>query len=496
MRREIPAIVAVVAGPWLAGVGGGVLFSSQVTQPSAATVRVSASRIIDQDFANASAEGAFKVIRGGGWVARGYRYSLAHPTSQPIGVGNANIVVLQRVMSGGWKLSVRIAARGARSGRVGFSVIFGFRSADSYFYVNLSDKAMTGTNGIFQVAGRRRRELARFVGRAPLVAPGRDYNVSVIESGTTASVQDGRVLLATVQDQSLGRPGRLGLGSQGSQLWARRLEVWALSPRIRATPSPSGSGTEIPLSPSPSPAPPTPSTPTPTPESAPPPPASGDLATFFGRDFSPSAAFCTFQDQFVSMSAGDLTVTYPAGSTAPSMGPPYGGAQICEPFASGPQTSATLTYQIRFPVGFQFVKGGKLPGVYGGVEPFSGGGHNPNGWSMRLMWQAGGAGEIYAYISGVNGYGLDLGRGDFTWPADGLWHTVSLKVVVNSPGQSNGEAVLSLDGRVVVDATGLAVTDTATPISGLFFSTFYGGHDPSWAPTANMQLAFAEFSAN
>ena len=65
MRREIPAIVAVVAGPWLAGVGGGVLFSSQVTQPSAATVRVSASRIIDEDFANASAERAFKVIRGG-----------------------------------------------------------------------------------------------------------------------------------------------------------------------------------------------------------------------------------------------------------------------------------------------------------------------------------------------------------------------------------------------------------------------------------------------
>ncbi|MGH7692475.1 MAG: polysaccharide lyase [Candidatus Dormibacteria bacterium] len=234
----------------------------------------------------------------------------------------------------------------------------------------------------------------------------------------------------------------------------------------------------------------------PTPDASITPSGVSTLPTFFGADFNSSSRFCTFDDQVVAVAPNLLTAIYPAGSTAPSMGPPYGGAQICEPFSSGPRTSATLSYEVRFPVGFEFVKGGKLPGLYGGVEPFSGGGHNASGWSARLMWREGGAGEIYAYIAGVSGYGLDLGRGDFTWPADGHWHTVSLHVALNTPGQSNGEAVLSLDGRVVVDATGLEISTSGVPVGGLFFSTFYGGHDPSWAPSARMHIGFRDFTAS
>lgn len=220
------------------------------------------------------------------------------------------------------------------------------------------------------------------------------------------------------------------------------------------------------------------------------------LPAFFGSDFDSGSSFCTFHDQVVSVSADLLTVIYPAGSTAPSMGAPYGGAQICEPFTSGPRTSATLTYKVRFPSSFQFVKGGKLPGLYGGVEPFSGGGHNAKGWSARLMWRPGGAGEIYAYFAGTTGYGLQIGLGSFYWPANGQWQTVSLQIVLNSPGQSNGQAVLSINGHVVIDAGSLDITTTATPIDGLFFSSFYGGHDPSWAPSAQTSLQFADFSAS
>ncbi|MGA8207280.1 MAG: polysaccharide lyase [Candidatus Dormiibacterota bacterium] len=222
----------------------------------------------------------------------------------------------------------------------------------------------------------------------------------------------------------------------------------------------------------------------------------GALPAFFGPDFDPGASFCTFHDQVVAVSQDVLTVIYPAGSTAPSMGPPYGGAQICEPFSSGPRTSATLTYRVRFPNSFQFVRGGKLPGFYGGVEPFSGGGHNAQGWSARLMWRPEGAGEIYAYFAGTTGYGLQIGLGSFYWPANGQWQTVSLHVVINSPGQSNGQAVLSINGHVVIEAGGLNITTTATPIDGLFFSSFYGGHDPTWAPSAQTSIEFADFSAS
>jgi polysaccharide lyase-like protein len=222
--------------------------------------------------------------------------------------------------------------------------------------------------------------------------------------------------------------------------------------------------------------------------------ANGDLASFLGPAFV-GPAFCSFAHQNAAVSGGVLTVRYPPGSSAPSAGAPYGGAQLCEGFASGPRTEAVLTYRLRFPVGFQFVKGGKLPGLYGGVEPFSGGGHNPDGWSMRLMWRTGGAGEVYGYISTTTGYGNDWGRGNFRWLADGNWHTVGERVHLNTPGHADGWVALSYDGVTVVDQGGLAITTSGTPISGVFFSTFYGGHDASWSPTVSQHLDFAGFTA-
>ncbi|MGH7749202.1 MAG: polysaccharide lyase, partial [Candidatus Dormibacteria bacterium] len=140
--------------------------------------------------------------------------------------------------------------------------------------------------------------------------------------------------------------------------------------------------------------------------------SSTDVQAFLGSDFS-GKSFCKFKHQNVSISGDTLTVSYPAGSSAPSAGKPYGGAQLCRALASGSTSDATLSYDIRFPVGFQFVQGGKLPGVYGGVEPFSGGGHNASGWSMRLMWRPNGAAEVYGYVSTSSGYGDSWGRGNF-----------------------------------------------------------------------------------
>ncbi len=221
---------------------------------------------------------------------------------------------------------------------------------------------------------------------------------------------------------------------------------------------------------------------------------SAELAGFFAPAFA-GRSFCTFGSQVATISGGVLVVDYPAGSSAPSAGAPYGGAQICIPFAGGSRSDATLSYSVRFPVGFEFVKGGKLPGLYGGAEPFSGGGHNASGWSMRLMWRAGGAAEVYGYISTTSGYGDDWGRGNFTFQADGQWHTLTEHIHLNTPGRSDGYVTLAYDGVVRIQQSALAITVNGTPIGGLFFSTFYGGHDASWAPSAPMHIDFARFSA-
>jgi hypothetical protein len=441
--------------------------------------------LIAEDFATSESGQNFELIAGGTWRASQYAYILTDPVAPAARVPNSNLVVNRTALSGNWELRVRMSASLSRSGVNGFSVILGFASVRDYLYANFSQTTLRGTNGVFEVSQRSRRKLASFTATLADLIPKRNYDIEIIKFGTIYEVVDDRVTVATFRTRSLARRGRIGFGSQGSQVTARDLEVSTVTVLDHPTHNLAGSGAS-----------PSAAAPTPSPSQTAPTTSAGGLASFFGSDFDASDAFCLFNEQVVSITGSVLTVYYPAGSTAPSMGAPFGGAQICEPFAAGPQTSATLNYAVRFPVGFQFVKGGKLPGLYGGVEPFSGGRHNGDGWSMRLMWRPAGAGEIYAYLAGTTGYGLQLGLGDFYWPADGLWHTVSLHVVVNTPGESNGVAVLSLDGKVVINSTGLDITQTATPISGLFFSSFYGGHDPSWAPTALMHLDFADFSAN
>jgi hypothetical protein len=92
-------------------------------------------------------------------------------------------------------------------------------------------------------------------------------------------------------------------------------------------------------------------------------------------------------------SAPVLQVTYPAGSYSHQTG----GAQFVNTWNGAALGSVVVTYEVAFPAGFDFVKGGKLPGVRGGpqVEGCSGG-RQPSGtdcFSTRLMWRTGGAGE-------------------------------------------------------------------------------------------------------
>ena len=88
---------------------------------------------------------------------------------------------------------------------------------------------------------------------------------------------------------------------------------------------------------------------------------------------------------------------YPAGSINPG-NKPQGGSDFYAvpgqlPFRSA--NNVTLQYSIFFPADFQWVQGGKLPGIYGGHEGCSGGNDAKSCFSTRLMWRRGGAGELY-----------------------------------------------------------------------------------------------------
>jgi hypothetical protein len=268
-------------------------------------------------------------------------------------------------------------------------------------------------------------------------------------------------------------------------------DVWCTGPGTTPTVTPTATPSAIPQPPV---------TPTASP-SAPPvssPPPSGSPSgvfpvAFFAPDFT-GPATRQFVNQFIAQYGSIVETTYPAGSSAPSSGSP-GGAQARLPMSRGPVDDATLSYQILFPAGTQFVKGGKLPGLCGG-QCWTGSNNGPGGWSTRFMWRAGGAGEVLLSDATTTGYGTDLGRGSWTFLADGQWHTLTQTIHMNTPGQPNGTIDVTYNGVHVAQFTGITFRgagDSNEHIDSLMFTTFYGGHDSTWAPTVTQHFDFATF---
>jgi hypothetical protein len=150
---------------------------------------------------------------------------------------------------------------------------------------------------------------------------------------------------------------------------------------------------------------------------------------------------------------------------------------------------------VRFQPDFDFVKGGKLPGLYGGTV--TGGQEIPdgtNGFSTRYMWRAGGEGEVYAYLPTSDEHGTSLGRGCWAF-TPGRWTAIQQRVQLNTPGETDGQVTVWQDGKQVFSRGGLEFRTTEQlRIDGLFFSTFFGGGDTSWATPVDQYADFAAFT--
>ncbi|BGP34661.1 hypothetical protein JCM10296v2_006483 [Rhodotorula toruloides] len=158
--------------------------------------------------------------------------------------------------------------------------------------------------------------------------------------------------------------------------------------------------------------------------------------------------------------------------------------------------TALLKYEVAFDSSFDFVKGGKLPGLYGSSPTAkglcTGGNHLSDCWSARLMWRAGGAGEVYAYIPTYDGfcaqadvlcdadYGTSLSRGSFKL-ARGGWTTIHQLISLSTPPLANGLLALYSNSSLSLLHTGIAYrTNPNVSITNVLFSSFFGGSDASW----------------
>ncbi|KAI6046086.1 polysaccharide lyase family 14 protein [Pisolithus marmoratus] len=192
-----------------------------------------------------------------------------------------------------------------------------------------------------------------------------------------------------------------------------------------------------------------------------------------------------------------LQITYPAGSYSGGTG----GAQWYTQWNTSDGStfnSMLLSYELAFDSNFNWVRGGKLPGLRGGPNANScSGGSQPTGndcFSTRLMWRTGGAGEVYGYMLRPNNlcsqgniicnsdYGISIDRGSFYF-ATGQWMRITMLVQMNDPPDvANGNLLLYLDDTPIISQQGLQFrSGTSVNIGGIYFSTFFGGSDNSWA---------------
>lgn len=162
-----------------------------------------------------------------------------------------------------------------------------------------------------------------------------------------------------------------------------------------------------------------------------------------------------------------------------------------------------LSYWVKFDRDFQFVKGGKLPGLAGSAGSPSG----ANEFTTRLMWREDGKLEFY-----LHGYQVDNRRGAEPYRVawDGLgrharvrpgqWHHIEIQQVLNTPGRRDGRLLGWLDGRLRINDTDNSGVrgpgQAATKLNQVYFSTFFGGSsapESQWQPTRDVHATFDEF---
>ena len=163
--------------------------------------------------------------------------------------------------------------------------------------------------------------------------------------------------------------------------------------------------------------------------------------------------------------------------------------------------TAWASYWVKFEDdegGFDFVRGGKLPGLCGNQCITGGNDANGyNGWSARIMWRPEGVATQYMYYVTNQGYGEDLVF-DKSRPVKrfipGKWHRVNTQIIMNTPGAADGVIRSWFDGELAMEENNILIRHIDTLKINLFYiSTFFGGSDLSWAPSKDTYITFDDF---
>ncbi|KAI8147591.1 hypothetical protein BJV82DRAFT_508464 [Fennellomyces sp. T-0311] len=200
----------------------------------------------------------------------------------------------------------------------------------------------------------------------------------------------------------------------------------------------------------------------------------------------------------------------PHGTAEAGDGHVTGGSEFyVTPFNNTSYKRGLIRYDVLFDKDFDWVKGGKLPGLYGGI-PMTGctGGKKANGkdcFSIRGMWREKGYGEAYVYLPQLenkkvcanpmikcnDNFGTSLARGVIEFGKN-KWSTIEIYTEMNDLGKSNGKLKMWQDGRAIIDLEdGVTYRHTKElGVTSILFSTFFGGGTKDYATPKNTYAYF------
>ncbi len=197
-----------------------------------------------------------------------------------------------------------------------------------------------------------------------------------------------------------------------------------------------------------------------------------------------------------ALGAQALAVTYPTRTYGPDKNGAVWKLNFDESY-----DAVEVRFDVMFKKGFDFVRGGKLPGLFGGEG--NTGGNKPtghDGFSARMMWREDGRAVQYLYYPDQPGrYGhqipwLHATTGESVRFIPGQWHTVVHQITMNTPNRRDGTLRAFFDSHLVLKLDNLRFRDTKNfSIDGFVFSTFFGGGDSSWETAAQETIYFDNF---
>ena len=159
-----------------------------------------------------------------------------------------------------------------------------------------------------------------------------------------------------------------------------------------------------------------------------------------------------------------------------------------------------LSYKVKFQNGFEWTKGGKLPGLGGGAV-YAGGASGDDGWSFRPVWH---------YYEGVNdnkpflapyAYYVDQPKtyGDefsarYTI-SDNSWYNIWIHIKMNTGTLNNGKIHMKVNNSTVYyDSTFRWVTkDAGREIDELMWDIFRGGASSEYKASKDNYIYFDSF---